>query len=85
MRVTFRGNEIVTHIDQQVAFFPTLDPSTEDFLIVPIEPVLDRVNVSSPFTQILPSEYWILLDQEFDSLSFQFGIFDRPKKLHSER
>ena len=76
LRVTFRGNEIVTHIDQQVAFFPTLDPSTEDFLIVPIEPVLDRVNVSSPFTQILPSEYWILLDQEFDSLSVKDDLMN---------
>lgn len=61
-RVSAYGQEVIARIEHSADYFPTLDPVSEEFLIIPLNPILDRVNLTRPFDQIQPTEFWMRVE-----------------------
>jgi len=59
LKLSIGGLRIDVVLRDKVKYFPTINPTEDDFIVVGLDPLIHRLNISSLFGSTDPNEFWI--------------------------
>jgi hypothetical protein len=59
LKLSIGGRRIDVVLRDKVKYFPTINPIEDDFIVVGLDPLIHRLNISSLFGSTDPNEFWI--------------------------
>ena len=59
LKLSIGGLRIDVVLRDKVEYFPTINPTEDDFIVVGLDPLIHRLNISSLFGSTDPNEFWI--------------------------
>ena len=59
LKLSIGGRRIDVVLRDKVKYFPTINPTEDDFIVVGLDPLIHRLNISSLFGSTDPNEFWI--------------------------